>query len=107
MTLRRILCLGAAIALSPTAFAEAPFDLQTLALLDSSMDFCVKVNAEAAEKYKDYVNQLEKDVPQKDLEAARDSGDYKEARKSISAELSKLNKKDATKACSDFLKARK
>jgi hypothetical protein len=107
MRFSRILCLGAALVLSQTAFAETPFDLQTLALLDASMDFCTKANPEAAEKFKDYANQLEKDVPQKDLEAARDSKDYKEARKSISAEFDKLNKKEVTKTCSDFLKADK
>ena len=103
----RILCLGAAIALPQFALAEVPFDVQTLALLDASMDFCSKANPASAEKFKDYATRLQKDVPKTDLDAVRNSDEYKETRKSISDQFNKLSKDEANKTCSDFLKTNK
>jgi hypothetical protein len=107
MKIHRILCLGIAIALPELAFAEIPFDIQTLAQIDGVIDYCSQLKPETADVYKQLGKLMEKSVPEKDLEAARNSKDYKEARKSVSEGISKVNKEEAAKSCSDFLKADK
>jgi hypothetical protein len=107
MKIYRILCLGAAIALPQLALAELPFGIQTLAQIDGAIDFCAQAKPEAAEKYRDFGKLLVKELPKKDLEDARNSKEYKEARKSVGEEIGKLKKEDAVSTCSDFLKTDK
>jgi hypothetical protein len=107
MRFSRILCLGAALALAQPAFAELPFPVQTLAEIDGALDYCAEMKPESADVYKEFGKQLVKDVPEKDLEAARSTKEYKEARKSATEEIRKLSKQEAAKSCSDFLKANK
>jgi len=107
MKIHRILCLGLAIALPQLTVAEIPFDIQTLAQIDGVIDYCSQLKPESADVYKQFGKLMEKSVPEKDLEAARNSKDYKEARKSVSEGISKVNKEEAAKSCSDFMKTDK
>lgn len=105
MRLCHIICLGAAIAVPQFASAQLPFDTDTLAELDGALDFCAQMEPKSADAYRNFAKVLEEGLPKKDLEEARNSKEYKDARQSVSDEIGKLKKEDAAKACSDFLKA--
>jgi len=108
MKIVRILSLGAAIAALPhLALAELPFGSDLLARLDSATDICAKQKPEVAQKIKDQTKVLFKDVPAQQLEDARNSDDYKEARKTADDEFGKLKKEEAVKACSDIFNSNK
>ena len=103
MKIYRILCLGAAIVLPQFASAELPFSVQALAQIDGGIDYCSQTNPDAADKYKQVSDLLLKSLPKKDLEAARNSKEYKEARKTVSEDIGKLKKEEAAKTCTELM----
>ena len=56
-------------------------------------------------KYEERKKSLVRDVPEKEVDEARQTQEYRDAYDWISGELGKVPKAQVTKACGDFLKA--
>lgn len=97
------LFLGAILVVPSLAMAELPFSKQGLGQVEATIDYCSKVNAQEAQKFKDYGKRLVKGFPSAEVEALRKSEEYQKTYKSMTEELGKVPKDEAVKACSGFL----
>jgi hypothetical protein len=102
MKIHRVLYLSSMIALSQLALAELP-SKAALGQVEGTLDFCARVDTQSAAKYEEQKKRLVKDVPEKEVAAARESTEYKEAYDAISEALEKGPKDEAAKACTSFL----
>jgi hypothetical protein len=99
MKIHRILCLGAALVVPQLALAELPLPNDAFGKIEGTLDFCAQIDSGAAAKYQEQKQLLVRDVPEKEVAAARETTEYKEAYAWISDELGKLPKDKAVKAC--------
>jgi hypothetical protein len=93
-----VLCC-AAIALPQLASAQIPFSNDALGKLERTLSYCAEVNPNAASKYQELSKRLLQGVPEKNLSDARATAEYKDSYDSIGAELAKVSKDEAAKAC--------
>jgi hypothetical protein len=103
MRMQRILCLATAIMLPELALAKMPFTNDLFGKVESTLDFCARVDPPAATKYREKKKVLVKGVPEKELAEARRTEEYKTSYGWISDELVKVPKNDAAKACTAAL----
>jgi hypothetical protein len=106
MKIHRILCLGAAIVIPQLALAKLPFTNDAFGKIEGTLDFCAQVDPQTAAKYQEQKQQIVRDVPDQELVEARQTQEYKDAYEGISAELGKVSKDQAIKACTEFLEGR-
>ena len=99
MKIHRILCCCGALALPQLASADLPFSGESFGRLEATLTFCAQVNPRATAQYESQLKVLVKDLPQKEISKVRDTTEYREAYDSISAELGKVPKDQAIKAC--------
>src|SRR5271169_959671 len=99
MKIHRILCLGAALVVPQLALAELPLPNDAFGKIEGTLDFCAQIDSGAAAKYQEQKQLLVRDVPEKEVAAARETTEYKEAYAWISDELGKLPKDKSVKAC--------
>jgi hypothetical protein len=95
--------LGAALVVPQLALAELPLPNDTFGKVEGTLDFCAQVDSPSAAKYQEQKELLVRDVPEKEVEAARETTEYKEAYAWIGDELGKLPKDRAIKACAASL----
>ena len=107
MKIHRILCLGAALAVPQLVLAELPLPNDAFGKVEGTLDFCAQIDSGAAAKYQQQKQLLVRDVPEKEVAAARETTEYKEAYAWISDELGKLPKDKAVRACSASLEGGK
>jgi len=108
MKIHRILCLGAAIVVIPQlALAKLPFSSDVFGRVEGTLDFCAQVDSRSAAKYQEQKKLLVRDVPEKELAAARETTEYKEAYAWIGGELGKVAKDKAVQACAASLEGGK
>jgi hypothetical protein len=93
-----VLCCTA-IALPQPASAQLPFSNDALGKLERTLSYCAEMNPNAAAKYQELSKRLLQGVPEKDLSEARATAEYKNSYDSIGAELAKVSKDEAAKAC--------
>ena len=103
MKILQIACLGAAITLPQVALAELPLPNDLFGKMEASLDFCAKVNPQAAAKYQEPKKLLVRGASDKEVAEARASKDYKESFDSTMEELNKQPKDQAVKTCADAL----
>lgn len=103
MKIYRILCLGAGLVLPQLALAKLPFTNDAFGRVEGTVDFCARADVQAAPKYEERKKLLVRDVPEKEVDEARQTQEYRDAYDWISAELGKVPKDEAAKACRDFL----
>jgi hypothetical protein len=106
MKIYRILCLGAALVFPQLALAKLPFTNDAFGRVEGTLDFCAQADAQAAAKYEERKKSLVRDVPEKEVDEARQTQEYRDAYDWISAELGKVPKAQATKGCGDFLQGK-
>ena len=99
MVCRGVLGCCLALAVPQLASAELPFANGTFGQLEGTLAFCAQVNPSAAMQYQEQGRLLVKGVAAKELAAARESAEYREAYDSMAAELGKISKDDAVKTC--------
>jgi hypothetical protein len=99
MKILRILCLVAAIVIPQLVLAELPFTNDAFGKVEGILDFCAKVNPQAASKYQEQKKALVKDVPEKEVAEARKTQEYKDAYDAVTSELGQLPKDKAVEAC--------
>jgi hypothetical protein len=100
MKMHRVVCCCLSLAIPPLASADLPFSSETFGRLEGMLSFCSQVNPRAADQYQATAKLLVKNVRPKEISKARASQDYRDAYDSIGAELGKVAKEDALKACS-------
>lgn len=103
MKINRMLCLGAAIALTQSALAELPVTNGTLGQTESMVELCSKVNPKSADKYKERGKALVGEASDKDLADARTAKEYKDSYNLVKTTLGKLSKDAAVKICTEVL----
>jgi hypothetical protein len=86
------------------ALANLPFTNEAFGKIEGTLDFCVQADPQAAPEYEERKKLLVRDVPGREMDEARQTQEYLDAREWISAALGKVPKTQAVKACSDFLK---
>ena len=88
-----------AIALPQLALAQLPFSNDALGKLERTLGYCAQVNPKVAAKYQELAKRLVQGVPENDLLEARATAEYKNSYDSTGAELAKVSKDEAVKAC--------
>src|SRR5262245_21855467 len=103
MKIHRVLCLGAALMVATLALAKMPYTNDAFGKVEGTLDFCAQVDPHSASKYQERKKALVKDVPQKEVDEARESKEYKDAYDWVTDELGKAPKDQAVQACSAYL----
>ena len=106
MKIERILCLGAAIAISQFAAAKMPYTNDLFGKLEGTFDHCAQADPPAAKRYDAKKKAMVKDVPESELTKARESDEYKAGYKSVTEELAKMPKDEVQKACTAALESK-
>ena len=99
MKIYRIVCLAAAIVISPFALAKMPFPIDAFGKIEGTLDFCAQADPQAAPKYQEQKKQMVRDVPEQEVSEARSTQEYKDAYEWISTELGKVPKDKAVQTC--------
>lgn len=100
-----LLTLGA-MAASTLARAEGEGpDPKALAISESLVTYCTKVDSESAAKYRDRIKALVKGVSNDSLAKVRGSDAYRNARASMDDFVSKIDDHNAKRMCSNGLAA--
>jgi hypothetical protein len=103
MKIHRVIYLGAALMVAALALAKMPYTNDAFGKVEGTLDFCAQVDAPAASKYQERKKALVKDVPQKEVDEARESKEYRDAYDWVTEELGKAPKDQAVQACSAYL----
>jgi hypothetical protein len=107
MTIKRTLCMSAALLTAQLALAKMPFSNDMFGRVESTLDQCVQVDQGSADKYAAKKKELVKDATSAEVEAARNSEAYKTAYKEMSEQLSQMPKDEVMQACAASLKGEK
>lgn len=100
MKMHSVLLLGATtILFTQIASAELPINKKMLAQIDATVDFCSQAKPDSSQKFKDINSLLSQRSSANDLDQARSSDEYKQARKAVSESLGKMNKDEVEKTC--------
>jgi hypothetical protein len=103
MNTRRILCLSAALFIPQLAGAKLPLPDHSFGRLEAILDFCAKVNPQAATKFQDRKKTISDGATEKEVADARKAEEYKDGYKEISNQLAKTPRSQAVEACSAYL----
>lgn len=103
MRIWRNLCVVAALVLPQLMLAKLPFSNDAFGKVEGTLDFCIRVDPPAAPKYRERKKLLLRNVPEKEVDEARKTREYKDAYDGITAELAKVPEDQAIKACRDSL----
>jgi len=101
-----ILGLVAAMILPQIAGAKLSITPQSLGFIESTLDYCAKVDSESAAQYKERGKAFIGDATQEELDKARSTAEYKDSYSTTSSNLEKTKKSDAVKACKAFLEGK-
>jgi hypothetical protein len=94
-----VTCGLTALALPTLALAEMSFDGDTLAKVESALDFCAQRNPADATKYADLAKQFTKGADESEVAQLRDSADYKSAYEANLAALREASESEAAETC--------
>jgi hypothetical protein len=106
MKIHRILFLASAIVITQIALAKLSFPNDAFGRIEGTLDFCAKVDPEAAPKCQERKKGIVGDVPENELAEARGAKEYKDAYEEISAKLGEVPKDQAVAACKAYLKGK-
>ena len=107
MKIKRTLCLSAALLTAQLALAKMPFSNDMFGRVESTLDRCAQVDQGSAGKYAAKKKELVKDATSAEVEAARNSDEYKAAYKDMSEQLTQMPKDEVIQACTASLKGDK
>ena len=106
MKIHRILCLGAALVVPQLALAKLPLPNDAFGKIEGTLDFCAQADSQAASKYQERKKVLVGDATEKEVAEARQTQEYKDGYQEISAQLAKVPKEKAVKACTAYLEGK-
>jgi hypothetical protein len=101
-----ILTLAATFALPQIAGANLTITPQALGFVESTLDYCAKVDSESASKYAERKKAFVADATKEELDKARSDSEYLEAYDTNTTNLEKAPKDQAVKSCKDFLEGK-
>ena len=78
---------------------------QSLAQIESILDFCASANPQDTSNYKEFKNMLVGGASETELADARKKQEYKDSYQAESEELAKQPKQKAVKACSSLFES--
>lgn len=107
MRIHRIVCLGAALLLPQLVLAKMPFSNEAFGRVEGTLDSCVQADPPAAPKYQERKKALVRDLPEKEVAAARATQQYQNAYDATIAEIGKQPKDKVVEACTAYLEADK
>jgi uncharacterized protein YycO len=107
MKMKSFLSFLAALMLCAIAFAKMPFSNDMFGRVESTLDQCAQIDKSSGEKYAAKKKQLVKDATAEEIEAARNTDEYKTAYKEMSEQLAQMSKDDVMQACTAALKGEK
>jgi len=107
MSIYRILCLVAALAIPQLALAKLPLTNDAFGKVEGTLDFCAQADPPAAPRYKEQKKVLVRGVPERELAEARQTQEYRDAYDWMAAELAKVPKDRAVQACTASLESGK
>jgi hypothetical protein len=99
MRLHHVLGLAAVLTLSQPTPAASPIPPKALGPVEATVDFCIKADSKSADQYKQWGKSLVREMSEKELVAARNSDEYKEAYAGIKTELEKIPAEKAAGSC--------
>jgi hypothetical protein len=103
MKIKRRLCLSAALLTAQLALAKMPFSNDMFGRVESTLDHCAQIDKFFAEKYAARKKELVKHATSAELEAARNSDEYKAAYKDMGEQLTQMPKDEVKNACAAAL----
>ena len=106
MKINRILLICAAIMIPQLVNAKLPFSNDAFGKVEGLLNYCGKIDAGSAAKYRERAKFLVKGVPDKEVAEARQSAEYKESYDSMSADLEKAPKENSVQACRAYLEGK-
>jgi hypothetical protein len=98
-----LLSLAVTFALPQVAGAKLTMTPQALGFVESTLDYCGKVDSESATKYEERKKAFVADATKEELDKARSDSEYLQAYDTNTTALEKAPKEDAVKACKAFL----
>ena len=101
-----IVSLAAALALPQIAGAKLTITPQALGFVESTLDYCAKVDSESASKYEESKKAFVADATKEELDKARSASEYLEAYDTNTTNLEKTPKDQTVKSCKDFLEGK-
>jgi hypothetical protein len=107
MRIHRILCLAAAIVVPQLALANLPMTNDVFGKTEGTLDFCAQKKPAAAAKYQERKKSLVRGVPDKEVEEARQTKEYRDGYDWVTAELAKMPKDQVAESCAAILKSDK
>jgi hypothetical protein len=101
-----ILSFAAVVGFPQLAGAKLTIPTPALGYIESTLDYCAKVDAGSAAKYKEREKALVAGATKEELEKARGTTEYKESFDSTTDHLSKTPTKEVAKSCAAFLEGK-
>lgn len=101
----RILIFAGAMAGSPLALAEAPFDVGKLGHMKGILDVCSKEAPQKASAYLLQMKSLIGTATKATVDEATRTEEYQQAYESVHSELSNMAQDEAVAACTSYLTA--
>jgi hypothetical protein len=98
-----IIGMAATFVFPQVAGAELTMTPQALGFVESTMDFCAKVDPDSAVKYTEAKKRFFSGATKGELEKTRSASEYLETYDSNTNELDKTPKDQAVKSCRAFL----
>ena len=107
MKILRGLGVFAAIAVQGWVFADEPApEPRVLGTVEAILEYCVKADPPAADRYKEQVKLLAQGISEETLSKLRESAEYQQAHASVDEILAKADERNAKKACQSHLEHR-
>ena len=97
--------LAALLVVSQAARADLPMSGAALGQLEAVMEHCSRISPALAARFREFARGLTGKATDKDLAAARDSAEYRDAHDEANEELAKLPKEESDKACVEGLQS--
>jgi len=107
MKIKKLIGFASAVMFCQFALAKMPFSNDMFGRVESTLDHCAQVDQGSAEKYAARKKELVKDATSAEVEAARNSDEYKIAYKEMSEQLAQMPKDDVMQACTAALQEKK
>jgi len=105
MKILRTFFFSALLAVPNLAVAKLPPN-SALGQVEGTLDFCAQADPQSAAKYVEFKKALVQGEPEKDVNEARKSSEYKNSYDAIGEVLGKVPKDQAVKACISFLEGK-
>lgn len=107
MKIKSLIGFALGLIICQLTFAKISISNDVLGRVESTLDRCAQLDQGSAEKYAAKKKELVKDASSAEVEAARNSEEYKAAYKDMSEQLTQMPKDEVMQVCTASLKGEK